>query len=95
MLINGPSPQQLQTISSGAAIATLLPHIQTELNGMKSSVEIRMYSEIATGKLTPDSAYAAWQELYSYHRLLKRLETRVNIGTSTGEEIAPHMELDK
>lgn len=90
----GPTPEELRTVSEGAALAASLPHMEKELEGMIRAVRNQMFSHVEHKTLTPEIAFSAWMEVHSYEKLLKRMKTRVTLGTTTGEEIAPMMKLN-
>lgn len=94
MYASGPTPDQLDKISSGAHIASVLPFVQAEIEGMMDAVRARVFAALNDGTFDANMAEAAWREIHGYHRLLKRLETRVKVGNSVGQRVAKQLEKD-
>ena len=93
-MIVGPKPHELRAVSEGAAYKLAMPQIREDIDQMNRAVKNRIFTKIRDLSLTPEVAYAAWLELYSNEKLLKNMETRVRVGESTGEEIAPLMKIN-
>lgn len=89
----GPDPSQLRAVSDGAAYGLVLPQIRADIETMKRGVQNQIFTAIRNKTLTPEVAYSAWMEVYSADKLLKNMETRVKVGASTAEDIAPFMKL--
>lgn len=93
MKLVGPTPEELKLVSDGAAYALVLPQITEDIGRMIKAVQNQVFTAILHKNLTPEMAYQAWMEVYSHNKLLKSMETRVKVGTSTADDIAPHMNI--
>lgn len=85
--IKGPRPEDFLEAADGAKIAALLPYMEAELSQAINAVQNRAGQLILHGELSPELAQNLWYELYSYKKLLKSLQTRVNMGASVREEL--------
>lgn len=89
----GPEPEQLRAVSDGAAYGLVLPQIRQDIEKMIRAIQNQMFTAIRNKTLTPEVAYSAWMEVYAADKLLKNMETRVKVGLSTAEDIAPFMKI--
>jgi len=89
---SGPDPIDMGKMVDGARLANMLPYLEAEIQRMITTLENRVFQALELKELTPEQALYAWMEKASYRHLLKRLTTRVRIGQTAGERIAPHME---
>jgi hypothetical protein len=87
----GPSPEELEKISTGSYISGVLPYIRQEIEAMTAAVRSRIFMAIRDGTFTPEMAEGAWREVYGYSRLVKRLETHIRVGQQVGGRVADHM----
>lgn len=69
----------------GARLAGSLPYIEASLDKAMQAVTTRMDVAFTQNTLTPEMAFAAWIELLSYRRLLRRLQQQVRIGVAAGQ----------
>ncbi len=84
----GPDPSDLAKVGASSHISSVLPFVETELEGMMHSVQVQVFAAIRTGTYTAEMGDHAWREMYSYYRLMKRLATTVRVGQHVGEKIA-------
>ena len=77
--------RELEDLRVGAKLASSLPEITAEIEGMRSTVMVKAFNKISNGVLTPDEALSYWMELYSYSRLQKRFETKAAIADRVTE----------
>lgn len=89
----GPTPDEMRQITDGAAYAALLPKLSQDVEGMKKSLQMKVFGLIRAGALTPEAALAYWIELKSLNDLVARFSTRVTIGTEVGKQVAPAMNI--
>lgn len=89
----GPSPDELEKISTGSYISGVLPYIRQEINAMSAAVRARIFMAIRDGTFTAEMAESAWREVYGYSRLVKRLETHIRVGQQVGGRVADQMEI--
>ena len=87
----GPDPADLVKVDASSHIASILPFVETELDGMMRAVQVQVFAAIRKGEYTAEMGDNAWREMYGYYRLMKRLETTVRIGQHVGEKIANQM----
>ncbi len=87
----GPDPSDLEKVDASSHISSILPFVKTELDGMMHTVQVRVFTAIRKGTYTAEMGDNAWREIYGYHRLMKRLETTVQVGQHVGEKIAAEM----
>ena len=87
----GPDPADLEKVGAGSHIASILPFVETELEGMMRAVQIQVFASIRKGEYTAERGDNAWREMYGYYRLMKRLATTARIGQHVGEKIADTM----
>ncbi len=87
----GPQPEELDKISEGSYIAGVMPYVRAEIEGMIKTTRTRIFTAITSGSYTIEQGDSAWRELYAYHRLLKRLETKVRMGQYAGGKVAKDM----
>lgn len=73
--ITDPTPAQIEALREAAGLASVMPTIETSIDGMERSVRTLVFQAIAKGELTPEKAMSYWVEMYSYHRLRTRLNT--------------------
>lgn len=91
--MKGPDPRDLAAVHQGARLQVVMPLVEGEVTRMIESVEARVYRDIERGELTPEAALEAWRTIHSYRKLVRRMQARIAIGQSAGEEIADHMEI--
>ena len=84
----GPDPADLVKVDASSHIASILPFVETELDGMMRAVQVQVFAAIRKGTYTAEVGDNAWREMYGYYRLMKRLGTTVRIGQHVGEKIA-------
>ncbi len=84
----GPDPADLVKVDASSHIASILPFVETELDGMMRAVQVQVFAAIRKGTYTAETGDNAWREMYGYYRLMKRLGTTVRIGQHVGEKIA-------
>lgn len=68
------SEQEIMRLRSAAKLASSLPEISTEIQHMDATVLGSAFKQIRDRTLTADQALSYLMELYSNHRLLKRME---------------------
>jgi hypothetical protein len=73
------TPEEVENLRIAADLQSVLPSITTEIDAMTRSVMNRVYIAIGKGELTPEEAMSYWMEMYSYHRLAGRLNTRAEM----------------
>lgn len=76
-----PSPDVLIAARDGARIAGMLPTLEGELAGMAKALDNRTFSAIQAGTLTPEMAQSAWMERFALHKLHRRFQTMVWMGS--------------
>lgn len=79
------TPEQIEQFRIAADLQSVLPSITTEIDAMAKSVMNRVYMAISKGELTPEEAMSYWMEMYSYHRLAGRLNTRADMANQVTE----------
>ena len=89
----GPDPDDLEKVDAGSHIASILPFVETELDGMMHTVQVQVFAAIRKGTYTAEMGDNAWREMYGYYRLMKRLGTTARIGQHVGEKIADTMKI--
>lgn len=77
-----PTDAQIEEMRRAAKLASSMPEIEHEINGMQNTTMTQAFAAIRDGTLTPDKAMSYWMELYSYHRLTKRFETKAALAAS-------------
>ncbi len=87
----GPDPADLENVSASSHISSILPFVETELEGMMRAVQVQVFAAIRKGTYTAEIGDNAWREMYGYYRLMKRLNTTARIGQHVGEKIANTM----
>ncbi len=87
----GPDPADLEKVGAGSHIASILPFVETELDGMMRTVQMQVFAALRRGDYTPEMGDNAWREMYGYYRLMRRLGTTARIGQHVGEKIANQM----
>jgi hypothetical protein len=90
----GPKPEELDKIAHGAYLMGALPVLQDEISRMMAAVQTRVFTAISAGEFSAEQAEGAWRELYAHHRLLKRLESRINTGQAVGEKHKDQLNLN-
>lgn len=84
-------PRDLDRINNAAYISGALPYIRAEIESMVKSVQTRVFAAMRDDTYSPELADGAWRELHAYARLIKRLESSVRIGQSTGDQLKDEM----
>lgn len=84
-------PSDLSKVTEGAYLASLLPYLEGEVERQENLIIRRVIGMHEKGELTPDGALSAWMELIALRKLLKGLDTRVRVGQSAAERVAPEM----
>lgn len=74
--------QQLADLRQAAKLASSLPEINQEIDGMTRTTMQQAFGEIRMSTLTPEKAMSYLMELYSYHRLNKRFETKAALAAT-------------
>ena len=86
-------PQALETIRNATRLSAVMPDVTQEIEGMIHQMIIKMDQHVQKGTLTPALAEAGWRDISAFRRLLNRLDTRVKVAVSAGEQIAPKLTL--
>lgn len=60
-----------------ARLAPSLPFLAQLVERLSAQVDVKAYTAIANGTLTPDGALAMWHSKESLHRLLKSVQSKV------------------
>lgn len=68
--------KQHAELREAAKLASSMPEISHEIDGMSKTTMQSVFADIRNGTLTPDKAMSYWMEMYSYSRLMKRFETK-------------------
>ncbi len=89
----GPDPADLVKVDASSHISSILPFVETEIDGMMHTVQVQVFSAIRKGTYTVEMGDIAWREMYGYYRLMKRLNTTARIGQHVGEKIANTMKI--
>lgn len=87
----GPSAEDLGKLADGAAMSGFLPYLEREVEAMYAALETRVFRALDAGELTPELAFAAWQEKRAYALLLKRFSTRIRVGVAAAERVSEYM----
>ena len=85
--------QQLGSVRDMAIIAELLPYLRAELTKLDKALENKAFSDLTSGKLTPERAIEAWIEKASYAKLLKKMEQKVKMGQSLAAQSQNDLEI--
>ncbi len=88
---HGPDPADLVKVDASSHIASILPFVETELDGMMRTVQVHVFAAIRKGTYTAEVGDNAWREMYGYYRLMRRLGTTARIGQHVGEKISEAM----
>lgn len=78
-----PVAETLVRASTGAALASVMPEVREELESMKRTALGAAFAQIAANTLTPELALHVLIEIYSYDRLLKRLDSKMRMALGT------------
>lgn len=78
----------LAAIRSGAEMQSVKPYMDQEIGGLQKSVVSFVLAEVNKGTLTPEIAFAKWVEYTSYIKLQQKLDQRIAVGKSVGENNA-------
>ena len=89
----GPDPNELRTMSEGAAMAGMLPTLERQTEKIVREVENRVFAAIRAGSLTDEMAKLSWLEIYSHRMMLKKMQSQISFGKSIGEKYADVMKL--
>lgn len=81
-------PEDLGAAIDGAHLASAMPYIQSEFSKLENALISKVLQQVSAQDLSPEKAQQAWFELAAYRRVIKRLTTAVNVGTSIGEKIS-------
>lgn len=81
-------PNNIAAAYSGARLQAVMDILEAEIARMTQAVEAKTFRSLEEGRLSPDMALSAWQEIHGYKKLLRKLETRIQVGQSAGEEEA-------
>ncbi len=87
----GPDPADLEKVSASSHITSILPFVETEIDGMMHAVQVQVFAAIRKGTYAAEMGDNAWREMYGYYRLMKRLGTTAKIGQHVGEKITDQM----
>lgn len=86
-LTQDPTPDQLMDMAEGARLSSLAPEMEAFVEKMMLQVQQRMFTAIATNKLTPELAVQGWHEIHAAYRLLQKYKQTIKVGQSTGAEL--------
>lgn len=75
-LTDNPTPQEVLDMRAKALLASSMPELGREFEGMRRSTMTKVFQLIRQGQLTPDQAMSYWMEMYSYDRLESRLRSQ-------------------
>jgi hypothetical protein len=78
-------PSDASSIRDQAYIAEMLPFIQAETDKAIAALETRVFQQLRENTLTPDMALTAWMQKAAHLDVVRRLNTRVRVGTSIAE----------
>lgn len=77
---NPPDPRTVELASASQRWAGVMPDIRSEVERAKTQVEMRVFSQINAGTLTPEAGQLAWLELHALDKMLKRFNGKVRFG---------------
>lgn len=83
----------LSEVRDGARIANSMPFITAELEHMDRMLEARVFQALDDGTLTPDGALEAWQTKRAHKRLLKNLQTKVQLGIAAAASVVESVQI--
>ena len=78
--------EDLGAIRVGAEMQSMKPYMDFEIEGLKKAVVSFVLGAINNGTLTPEIAFAKWTEYASYVKLQQKIDQRIRIGQSAGQE---------
>jgi hypothetical protein len=77
-------PEDLAKARDGARLASALPYLEKELDGLDAVTLNKAFMALNKGELTGGLAVQLWVELAATDRLRKRLATIVKVGLTAG-----------
>ena len=77
-------PEDLAKARDGARLASALPYLEKELEGLDNVTLNKAFTAIHKGELSGGLAIQLWIELATTDRLRKRLATIVKVGLTAG-----------
>lgn len=89
-----PNPNDLAKVRDVAALVGLQPYLEQDIMSIEKALETRIYRDLNAGTLTPEAAFAAWQEKAVLRRLLQRFRGRIEGGKSIGEALGVAIDLE-
>lgn len=85
-------PDELTTVAEQARLATMLPYLREETERALATLVNKTLKALDANTLTPELALYAWMEYRAQYMLLRKVETRVDIGRTTAERLAPKLD---
>lgn len=80
--------ENLFAIRTGAEIQSFKPYMDSEISSMQKAVVSFVLAAVNSGTLTSEVALTKWIEYISYLKLQQKLEQRIRLGQSAGEQHA-------
>lgn len=77
--------ERAEKIRDAAFLQSIMPTVTEEIDQMTKTVMFGVFQKISKGILTPQEAMSYWMEVYSYHRLNKRLDSRASFANTAIE----------
>jgi hypothetical protein len=83
-----PGLDDLRLLAEGKSYAGALEAVAPVISKLGATLVAQTCMRAEQGKLTPEGAMQAWMELLGYRKLLRKLQTGVEVGKSAAEEHA-------
>lgn len=84
--------EELQAAQMQSRLVGFLPHVQDEVEKELNVLVNKTLTALNAGTLTPELALYAWMEYRANLQMLKRFQTKLQLGEAAGSRIASSLD---